>query len=109
MSDDVFSPSWTTAFAVNNATSATAAAMLPNEATQLLLTNTSTTAIANVMVTHYQSAAETMTGIAPTVTTGVPVLPSSQVHVAVQYGSKVIRTIASAADGAIIVTPGRGV
>jgi len=109
MSDDVFSPSWTATTSITNATSATAAAMLPVECSQLVLTNTSATAIAYAMVTHYQSAAETMTGIAPTVTTGLPILPASQIRVAVQWGSKVIRVIASAADGALIVTPGRGV
>lgn len=109
MSDDVFSPSWTTTISINNATSSTTAAQLPVESSQVVLTNTSATAIAYAMITHYQSAAETMTGIAPTATTGLPILPSQQIRVAVQWGSKVIRVIASAADGALIVTPGRGV
>lgn len=109
MSQDVFSPSWTNTISVNNATSATAAVALPEDCTQIVLTNTSTTAIANVMVTWYRSTSETMTGLAPSTTTGLPVLPQQQIRVAVLWGSKVIRTIASAADGAIIVTPGRGV
>jgi hypothetical protein len=109
MSDDIFSPNWADTVSINNATSATAAVMLPDQSTQLLLTNTSATATVNVMVTWYYSAGETMTGIAPTVTTGVPILPQSQIRIGVQWGHKVIRAIAGAADGALIVTSGRGV
>lgn len=103
-----FSPAWGRTTSVTNAVAATAAVVLPKAADEVALTNTSATAITYVMVTTYLDEATTPTGTAPTSTTGFPVLPSTQVRLHVGAGLKVIRTIASAADGAIIITPGVG-
>lgn len=105
----VFSPAWGQTTSVNNATSATAALVLPSECDEVVLTNTSATAISNVVLTPYNDATSVPTGTAPTTTTGLPIMPQTQIRVHIGRGLKVIRTIASAADGAIIVTPGRGV
>lgn len=47
------------------------------------------------------------TGTAPTTSTGVPVLPNSRIIVQLPVGAKVVRTIATAADGAILINPGK--
>jgi hypothetical protein len=103
----IFNPGWGSTISINNATSATAAAALPVDADVLVLTNTSTSAISYAYVTQFQSAAETQTGVTPTATNALPILPGGQIIIGCQMGQKVIRTIASAADGALIVTPGR--
>ena len=105
----VFSPAWGRTTSVTNATSATAAVALPKTSDEIALANTSATAIVYVMITPYMDEATVPTGTAPTSTTGFPVLPSSQVRLHVGPGLKVIRTIASAADGSIIITPGVGI
>ena len=106
----VFCPAWGTAnINVTNATSATAAVDLPKQADEVVLTNTSLTAIIYVMVTPYFNEATFPTGTAPTSAEGFPILPLSQARLHVGPGLKVIRTIASAADGSIIITPGNGV
>lgn len=105
----VFSPAWGRTTSVTNALSATAAVVLPKSADEIGLTNTSLTAIVYVMLTPYLDEATTPSGVAPTSTTGFPVLPSSQVRLHVGLGLKVIRTIASAVDGEIIITPGVGI
>jgi len=104
----VFSPAWGDTTNVTNAIAATAAVALPKQADEVMLTNTSATAITYVIVTPYLDEATVPTGTAPTASNGFPVLPASQVRVYVGAGCKVIRTIASAADGAIIITPGVG-
>ena len=104
---DVFSPGWGNVLAINNATSATAAQQLPVGAEVIALTNTSTTAIAYIIVTPFDGVTAP-TGTAPTATTGFPILPNSQVRIRVGKGGKVIRAIASAADGVLIVNPGNG-
>lgn len=92
---------------VANAAAATAAIELPYDSDAVVLANTSTTATTFVRVTYYLAASEIGAGDAPTVSADFPVLPSTQVVRAVQNGKhKVIRTIASAADGNIIITPG---
>lgn len=105
----VFSPSWGSTTSVTNAIAATAAVALPKNCDQVMLTNTSTTASVNVMVTNYETEPTVPTGTAPTTATGLKVLPLQQVRVHVGYGHKLIRTIASAADGVIEICPGRGV
>lgn len=105
-----FAPAEGKTTTVANATSATAAVALPQDCDTVVLTNSSATAIVFVRVTYYQSSADTMTGTAPTVTTDLPILPSQQIRRYVQPGQyKVIRTIASAADGNIYITPGTGI
>lgn len=104
----LFAPAEGKTTAVTNATSATAAVVIPFDCDALTLTNSSTTATAFVRVTTYGSASDTMTGVAPTVTTDYPILPLKQVRRYVGPGFKVVRTIASAADGIIYITPGTG-
>lgn len=104
---DVFNPAWGRTSSVANATSATAAIDLPDSCQEVLLTNTSTTARVHVYVTPY-TGVTVPTGTAPSTTTGLPILPDQQIRVRVGPGSKVIRTIATAADGTILITPGNG-
>lgn len=103
-----FSPAWGQTTVTANATSATAALVLPKSCEQVVLTNTSATAITYVRVTYFETESQAPTGDAPTATTDFPILPSQQVRVTVGFGNKLIRTIASAADGNIIITPGNG-
>lgn len=103
----VFSPGFGSTFSINNDTTATTAVVIPKNATALVLTNTSATARAHVIVTQYGSeGGAAPTGNAPTTTSGLPILPGDQIMVYVGIGPSVIRTIATAADGALIVTPG---
>lgn len=104
-----FSPAWGDVTSVTNATSATAAVVLPKDCDMIVLTNTSATAISYATITPYETATTVPTGTAPTDTTAMPILPETQIALHVGRGLKVIRTIASAADGALIITPGRGV
>lgn len=103
---DVFSPGFAGTVSVTNATSATAAVELPSGAETIALTNTSATARVHVFVTPYDGAP--VAGTAPTTSTGMPILPGQQIRIRVGKGPKVIRTIATAADGSIIITPGNG-
>lgn len=107
MIEQVFVPGWGSATSVTNATSATPAVDLPTTCREVVLTNTSTTARVHVAVTNYQSAT-VPAGDAPTTSTGFPVLPGQQVRIGVGVGQKVIRTIATAADGTIQINPGNG-
>lgn len=104
-----FAPAEGKTTAVTNATSATAAVALPKDVETVLLTNSSSTAIVFVRVTYYASDSDTMTGAAPTTTADFPILPLQQVRRYVGPGAKVIRTIASAADGNLYITPGTGI
>lgn len=107
MIEQVFMPGWGSEFSITNAVTATAAVSLPDTCREIALTNTSTTATVRVFVTNYQGVTPP-TGTAPTATTGFPVLPNQQIRIGVGVGSKVIRTIATAADGALMVNPGNG-
>lgn len=92
---------------VANSVTATAAIEVPYGADAVALSNTSTTATTFVRITYYLAVSEIGAGDPPTVTTDFPVLPATQIVRAVQNGKhSVIRTIASAADGNIIITPG---
>lgn len=104
-----FQPAWGATTSVTNATSATAAVVLPKTCDQVLLTNTSATARVHVVVTTYLDESSVPTGTAPTTSTGLPILPNSQIRVTVGPNCKVIRTIATAADGVILITPGDGI
>ena len=103
---DVFAPG-PGAIAITNATSATAAVSLPSGASEIALTNTSATALVMIAVTPFDGATAP-TGTAPTLTSGFPILPSTQIRIRVGGRGKVIRAIASAADGVLIVNPGNG-
>lgn len=105
-----FSPVEGKTTTVANSASATAAVSIPRDCDTVVLTNSSTTATTFVRVTYYDNASDTMTGDAPTATADLPILPSQQIRRYVQAGRfKVIRTIASAADGNIYITPGSGI
>lgn len=104
-----FAPAEGKTTTVANATSATAAVEIPASCDTVVLTNSSLTAITFVRVTSYGSDSDTATGVAPTATTDFPILPASQIRRYVGPGRKVIRTIASAADGNIYITPGSGI
>lgn len=106
MTERPFAPAWGKASVVANATSATAAVVLPESCEQVALYNTSSAALTIVYVTQYSGAAPT--GIAPTATSGMPVPPGQMIRLTVGAGKKVIRTIASAADGNIWIVPGNG-
>jgi len=111
-----FTPAEGGTITVANATSATATVAIPYDCDTVVLTNTSTTAISFVRVTYYNSALDAAsavsgnTGTAPTATADIPILPGGQIRRGVQKGkAKVIRTIASAADGNLHITPGTGI
>jgi hypothetical protein len=104
----VFSPAWGDVVPVTNSITATAAVILPPQSDELVMTNTSLTAVVYVTVTPYLDEASPPAGTAPTTSTGFPVLTNSQLRVHVGAGNKVVRTIASAADGLIILSPGNG-
>ena len=108
MSNKPFAPAWGGTTSVTNAVAATAAVVLPKECQQVLLTNTSASARVHVMVTPYLNEATVPTGTTVTTSTGLPIQPSGQIRITVGPGLKVIRTIATAADGSIIITPGNG-
>lgn len=103
-----FAPAWGSTSVVANAVAATAAVNIPSSCEQVCLTNTSATATTFVVVTPYFGATPP-TGTAPTLTQGFPIPPGRQVIITVGPGPAVIRTIASAADGNIIITPGNGI
>jgi hypothetical protein len=107
MSRRAFTPAFgsDTTYASNSAT-ATTAIVLPVSCEEVVLTNTSLTARVHFMVTYYEKAATQPTGTAPTLTTGICVLPNSQIEIGVGPGFKLIRSIASAADGVYGVNPG---
>lgn len=104
----VFTPGWNGTIAVTNAALATAAVAIPFNARSILITNTSTTARVHLLMTYYPDGIISGSGDAPTTTTGLPVLPGGQIRVGVPNGAKVIRTIATAADGTTLITPGEG-
>ena len=107
MMSSVFSPAWGSTISITNDTTATAAVAIPKQASALVLTNTSATARVHVLLTEYQSEGGALpTGEVPTTSNGLPILPNQQIMVYVGPGLSVVRTIATAVDGAIIVTPG---
>ena len=108
MIDQVFNPAFGSTLVVTNDTTATASLQLPASCREVALTNTSATARVHVLVTPGTDTTNFPTGIAPTTSTGFPILPGQQVRIGVGVGPKVIRTIATAVDGTVIVTPGNG-
>lgn len=103
-----FTPAWGSTTVVSNSTTATAAVVLPRDRDCVVLTNTSSTARVHVMLTNYLDEATVPTGTAPTTSTGFPVLPGQQIRLYTGVRCKLLRTIATAADGSIIITPGSG-
>jgi hypothetical protein len=96
---------------VANSATATAQVVLPPDCDTVQLTNSSATAISFVRVTSYLdegSPPADAAANAPTATADIPILPASMIRVGVGEGYKIIRTIASAADGNIYITPGTG-
>lgn len=107
MPEEIFKPSWSSSFLIVNAVASAAAVELPIECNQVVLTNESATARAYAIVTSY-SGSEPMPGIVPTTDLGLEILPLQQVRVGINQGRKVIRAIATAADGNLHVMPGKG-
>jgi len=101
-----FNPAWGSTTNITNATSATAALVLPKNCDTVVLTNTSATARVHVMLTTFANEATVPTGTAPTTNDGLPILPGAQIVIEVGRNLNLIRTIATAADGNLIVTPG---
>jgi len=108
MSAYPFKPDWANTTSVTNAVAATAAVVLPKDCSQVVITNTSTTAVVQIMLTDYFQEGSPPTGTAPTTTTGLAILPNSQIRITVGNGYKLLRTIATAADGTTQITPGNG-
>lgn len=105
--NDVFSPAWGSTIDIVNAVAATTAVAIPKNCDALVLTNTSGTARTHVYLTEYQSEGEALpTGIAPTLSNGLAILPNSQIAIRCGQGLKAIRAIATLADGSLLVTPG---
>ena len=102
---NVFTPAWGSTTSVSNATSATAAVVLPKNCDAVILTNTSSTARTHVMLTSFANESAPPTGTAPTTSTGLPILPGQQIAIYVGPGLHLLRTIATAADGDILITP----
>ncbi len=101
---------------VANSATVTATVALPYDCDTIVTSNSSATAISFVRVTYYNSAIDAAaavtgnTGVAASVTVDLPILPGQQIRRYVQGGKhKVFRTIASAADGNIYITPGSGI
>lgn len=107
MYNAIFVPAEGATTAVNNAVAATSAVTLPFDCNAIVLSNSSATATSFVRVTYYNDVSDIGDGDAPTTTTDIPIFPGQQILRYVQKGKhKVIRTIASAADGVIYITPG---
>jgi len=104
--NNAFSPAWGSTTNITNATSATAALVLPKNCNAVVLTNTSATARVHVMLTTFANESTVPTGTAPTTNDGLPILPGGQIVVYCGPNLNLIRTIATAADGNLIVTPG---
>lgn len=104
---NVFSPAFNSTINIVNAIASATGVALPKNCNALLLTNTSATARAHVNVTPYFSEGDVLpAGIAPTTSDSLPILPNQQIVVYVGPGLNVIRAIATAADGNLLVTPG---
>lgn len=105
--DKAFSPAWGSTITILNDVTASAAFVLPKNCNALLLTNDSTTGRTHVIVTPYDSEGGPVpTGIAPTTSTGLPVLPFQTTMIYVGTGPAVIRSISTAVDGVLLITPG---
>jgi hypothetical protein len=105
-----FDPGLNQTISQANATSS-AGGSLPADCSQVALTNTSATATAYFVCTQAQGSEAAVAAVVPAsggANGGFPILPGHQVRISVPFGPKLYRTIASAADGALLITPGRG-
>lgn len=91
---------------IANATGASVPALLAEECEQVVLTNTSATAIAYWRCDAIDAVSDVPAQVVAA--TGFPVLPASQIRITVGLGKKKYSVIASAADGNLIVSPGYG-
>jgi hypothetical protein len=105
MSRRAFTPAFGGTTYFSNSASATSAVRIPDSCEEVVLTNTSFTARVHFLVTYF-TGTTVPTGDAPTLTTGICALPNSQIEIGVGPGGKVIRSIASAADGLFGINPG---
>jgi hypothetical protein len=90
---------------------ASAGGSLADSANVVVLYNTSATAVAYFVCTPTVTGGSTLAAVEPVAGGAVgsfPVPPGVQIRVAVPEGPKTYRTIASAADGNLMITPGRG-
>ena len=104
-----FDPGLNQTISQANSTSS-AGGSLPADCSQVALTNTSAEATAYFVCTQAQGSEAAIAAVVPDGATrgGFPVLPGQQVRISVPQGPKLYRTIASEADGNLLITPGRG-
>lgn len=108
-----FQPHPSGAFLVANAVTASAAATLSSSAEQVVLYNTSATAVAYWVCWNIDQRTDGgPTAVIPTTANpgigAMPIPPGQQIRISVGYGHKKFSVIASAADGNLIITPGKG-
>ena len=84
--------------------------VLPEDANVVALYNTSATATAYFVCTPIRTGDTPVAAVVPSGGTrgSMPVPPGAQIRVTVPVGMKAYRTIASAADGILMITSGRG-
>lgn len=105
-----FQPADGATIAQANATTS-AGGSLPDNAAQVALFNTSATATVYWSCRSLNSPADAgPTAVIPSGGTlgSIPVPPGAQIRLTVGRGPKKYATIASAADGALLITPGEG-
>lgn len=104
-----FEPGQGNTIAQANATSS-AGGSLPEDAGQVVLYNSSTTATAYWICRGGFEADTGPTAVVPAGETlgGIPIPPAAQIRLSVPRGPKKYATIASAADGTLFITPGEG-
>ncbi len=112
-SERPFNPAPLSTFYVANATSASAAAALSDDAEQVVLYNSSATATAYFTCRNINLTTDAgPTAVVPTTANpgigAFPVPPGAQIRITVGYGHKKFSVIASAADGNLYITPGKG-
>jgi hypothetical protein len=107
-----FCPSPASSFYIPNAITASTPVAIPDGCDQLMLYNSSATAIAFLRVATLPSNTDagvnaTFAGLAAA-PGGFPVPPGHRFVISVGFGAKRISAIASIADGNLLVTPGNG-
>ncbi len=83
---------------------------LPDSANTVVLYNTSATAVAYFVCTPARAGTPiaAVVPVAGGAVGSMPVPPGQMIRISVPEGGKAYRTIASAADGNLLITPGRG-
>jgi hypothetical protein len=104
-----FDPGINETFLQANATSS-AGGTLPEDANTVALYNTSATATAYFVCTPTTGGVTPIAAVVPTggAQGSFPIPPGQMVRITVPAGPKAYRTIASAADGNLLITAGRG-